>query len=65
MYLSGVAIPAINQNGVTSLRLDGSWIFERAPRQLRKRFPGDEVPSLMSPEAILLAVGGVPDPVHE
>lgn len=65
MDLASISIPPISQNRVTSLGWDSLWVLDRLPRKLWECLALDKGSTLLGPEAILLTVGGIPDPVHE
>ena len=60
-----ILTPPINQDRVTGISLNEFGILDSLPWQLRECLPLKEPPSLLLPELILLAVGGVPDPIDE
>jgi hypothetical protein len=64
--LSNDAEPPIDENTVSGLGLQSTRVLDNLPRQLRKRVALGELSlALHLAEAILLAVGGIPHPVHE
>lgn len=63
--LAGISIPSIGQNTIAGLGFDGAGVLDGLPRQLWECLAGDESTSFHGAEAVLLAVGCVPDPVHE
>ena len=60
----GKPTPSVHQNRIAALGLDGFRGFDRLPWQLGESFPLQQRTPFLLPETILLAVGGVPDPVH-
>jgi hypothetical protein len=65
MYFSGISIPTIDKDSITRWGCDGMRILNCLPRQLRKRLPRHKFPSFLRSETILLAVRGIPNPVHK
>lgn len=65
MDLAGITVPSINKNAISCLGLDEFRVLDGLPWQLWEGLTEDHSSSFLSPEAILLAVGCVPDPVDE
>ena len=65
MDLARVFVPSVGQNAVASFGLDDSGIMNSLPRQLGEAFTGDKSTAFLGAETILLAVGCIPNPVHE
>lgn len=57
--------PAIHQDSVSSIRLDGLGVLDDNPRDLRECVALDKLAPLLLAERVLLPVGRVPHPVHE
>jgi len=63
--LASIAIPAINEDRVASLSLDGAGILDSLPWKLRERLALDQCSTLLGSESVLLRIGRIPDPVHK
>ena len=63
--LSSIAIPSISKNRISSLGLDDARVFNSLPWELRERLPFDQQATFLDSKAVLLRVGGVPDPIYE
>lgn len=61
----GKRTPPIDQDGVAGLGLDVFGILHGLPGKLGEGFPLREGAAFLLPEVVFLAVGRVPDPVHE
>ena len=65
VHLAREAVPAVNEDNVAVGRGDGLGVLNRLPRHLREGAAPDDLAALRLPEAILLAVARVPNPVDE
>jgi hypothetical protein len=63
--LSRIAIPSVSENRIPSLGLDDARVFNSLPRELREGLPFNQQATFLDSEAVLLRVGGVPDPIYE
>ena len=65
MDLARISVPAIDQDRVSGLSLDGAGVVDCLPGELGEGFAMDEAAAFLGAETVLLGVGSVPDPVHE
>lgn len=63
--LASVAVPSIDEDRVSRFSLDGAGVLDCLPWELGEGLSLGEGSTFLGTEAILLRVGGVPDPVHE
>ena len=63
--LSCISVPSISQDRITSGGLDNARILDSLPWELGKSLALDKGATFLRSEAVLLRVGGVPDPVDE
>ena len=65
MQFSRISIPTFYQQTIPRCRLDDSGVSQCTPRKLWEGFSSDESTTFLCSETILLAIHGVPDPIHE
>lgn len=65
MNLACVAVPSVGENLIARSGLDGTWVGDCLPGELRECFARDGCAARGCAETVLLGVGRVPDPVHE
>jgi hypothetical protein len=63
--LAGISVPSVSQDRVTCLGLDYARVLNSLPWELREGLPLQKSTTLLGAEAVLLGIGGVPDPVYK
>lgn len=60
-----ILTPTINKKGIALLASDSLRILHSLPGKLRESFPGNHITTLLLSEAVLLAVGCIPNPIDK
>ena len=61
----GVHTPSVDENLVAILGRKGVRVVDSLPGELREGLSEDHITTDLQAESVLLAVGGIPDPVDE
>lgn len=65
MRLPDNAKPTVHQDAIPGIRVDGLGVLDDEPRESGPSLAIEELLALHLAEAVLLPVGGIPDPVEE